>query len=158
MSIEQGPEEPEKTIEEKIEGFKGDFESWLNENPDIAQQLKNDVLSMTGVEENELVDPEMNFDMSLQKIPVSELSIYGTYCGHEVDNKCFPKKVIDFLQSKNTEFIICIGDNKEPKISSAAINISGKDADKFEKMIDKNQGSLRADNSKIDGWSIFESE
>ena len=157
MSIEQGPNGPEKTIEAKISEFKNNFESWLNENPDVAKQLKKELLEMAGVEENELVDPEMGFDMALIKVPASELSIFGTTCGTK-GNKAFSKEVLDFLQSKGIEFIIGLGENKEPVISSTAINFSEEDAEKFSEMVGNNKGSLRAENSKVSGWSVFESE
>lgn len=157
MSIEQGPTGPEKTIEEKISEFKNNFENWLNENPDVAKQLKKELLEMAGVEEGELVDPEMGFDMALIKVPATELSIFGTTCGTK-GNKVFSREVIDFLQSKGIEFIIGLGENKEPTISSAAINISAEDAEAFSEMVDNNKGSLRANSSKVSGWSVFESE
>ena len=157
MSIEQGPAGPEKTIEEKISEFRNNFESWLKENPDVAKQLKKELLEMAGVEESELIDPEMDFDLGLIKVPATELSIFGTACGTK-SNKPFSGKVINFLQSKGIEFIVGLGKNKEPIISSAAINISAEDAERFSKMVDNNKGSLRADNSKVNGWSVFESE
>ena len=157
MSIEQGPTGPEKTIEEKISEFRNNFESWLKENPDVAKQIKKELLEAAGVEESELIDPEMGFDMGLIKVPATELSIFGTTCGTK-SNKAFSGEVINFLQSKGVEFIIGLGENKEPIISSAAINISAGDAESFSEMIDNNKGSLRADNSKVSGWSVFESE
>ena len=99
----------------------------------------------------------MVFDLGLIKVPLDELSVFGTSCG-EVGNKAFTKKVVDFLRSKGVEFIVGLGANKEPIISSVAINISEKDAVKFGNMIGKNKGSLRADHSKISEWSVFESE
>lgn len=157
MSIEQGPNGPEKTIGEKISEFKNNFESWLNENPNVAKQLKIELLEMAGVEESELVDPEIGFDMALIKVPASELIIFGTTCGTK-GNKAFSKEVVDFLQSKGVEFIIGLGENKEPIISSAAINISAEDAEKFSEMVGNNKGVLRAENSKVNRWSVFESE
>jgi hypothetical protein len=157
MSLEQGPKGPEKTIVEKITGFKDDFENWLKESPEIAEQLKTEVLRMAGVEENQLIDPEMGYDFGLIKVPTPELSVFGTGCG-VIGNKPFSEKVISFLQSKGVEFIIGLGENSEPKVASAAINISLKDAEKFGQMIMSNEGSLRADPSKVKGWSVFESE
>lgn len=148
-----GPGKPEKTIAEHISGFKHDFEQWLQENPALAQQLKQELLSMAGLEEGELT----RFNLDFLKIPASELTVFGTVCG-KVGNKAFTKEVVDFLQSKGVGFILGLGDNLEPKISSAVINMSGRDARKFSAMIDKNDGSLRADSSRVNGWSAFESE
>ena len=157
MSSEQDPTGSEKIIEEKILEFKNNFENWQNENPDVAKQLKKELLEMAGIEESELVDPEMGFDMALIKVPATELSIFGTICGTK-GNRAFSKEVIDFLQSKGIEFIIGLGENKEPIISSAAVNISARDAKALSEMVSSNKGSLRADSSKVSGWSVFESE
>ncbi len=156
MPIEKGPT-GEKTHEELLLEFKKDFEDWLKMNPEIAQELKQELLEMAGIEENELVDKEMGFDLGVIKIPVEQLSIFGTSCG-DVGNKAFSQEVIDFLKSKKAEFIIGLSDNKEPKISSAAMQINEKDGEKLEKLIDKNKGSLRAEASRVEGWSVFESE
>ena len=140
-------------IEEKISQFKNDFETWLSENLDIAKQLKKELLETAGVEEDELADSEM----ALVKVPVGELSIFGTMCGTK-GNKALSGFAIDFLRSKGVEFIIGLGEDKEPLISSAAINISGEDAEKFSETVNSGKGSLRPENSKVSGWSVFESE
>ncbi|MFA6428530.1 MAG: hypothetical protein WCW02_03220 [Candidatus Buchananbacteria bacterium] len=157
MAIDKGPNGPEKTIEEKISEFKFNFDNWLAENPVIAKQLKDELLELAGIEESELTDPDLGFDLSLIKVPIAELSAFGTICG-ETDNKSFSKKVINFLESKGVEFIIGLGENKKPVITSAAINISAKDAERFSKIIDSSKGSLDPQDSQVDGWSIFESE
>ncbi len=157
MSIEQGPKGPEKSIQEKISEFKSDFENWLKENPDVAKQLKSELLEMAGVEEGELIDPDAGFDMGLLKIPVNELSIFGSACG-TIGNKPFSKEVVNFLHSKGIEFTIALGENKEPTISSIAINVSGEDMEKIGEMITNEHGSLRGENSKVSDWSVFESE
>lgn len=148
---------PEKTIIEKIASFQNSFTLWLHENPAIAQQLKNELLAMAGVEEKELVDPEMGFDLGLIKVPASELSIFSTSCGTK-GNKPFSQDVLELLQSKGVEFIIGLGDNNAPIISSAAINLSESDAEQFSGLVENNHGSLQANSSKVSGWSVFESE
>ncbi len=147
----------EKTIVEKIAGFKNAFELWLQENPVVAQQLKHELLTMAGVEENELTDPEMGFDLGLIKVPASELSIFSTSCGTK-GNKPFSQDVLELLQSKGIEFVIGLGENNVPVISSAAINLSEPDAEQLSKLVEDNHGSLQANSSEVSGWSIFESE
>lgn len=112
---------------------------------------------MSGVEKDELINPEMGFDFALIKIPLSELPIFGTFAGTK-DNNPFTSEAIDFLKSKNIEFIIGLGENKNPILSSAAINISLEEATDFLEIISINKGSLRPEKSKVNGWSIFETE
>lgn len=114
-------------------------------------------MEIAGIEESELIDTEMGFDMGLIKVPVTELSAFGTACGTK-NNKAFSKEVIDFLQSGGIEFIIGIGENKEPVISSTAVHISGEEAENFSEMINKNEGSFTSEDSKVGGWSVFGSE
>ena len=151
------PQEQEKTPEETIKEFKDDFEKYLKENPDVASELKREVLSMAGVAENELVNEDMGFDFGVVKIPIDKLTLFGTSCG-VVGNKAFTEKVVTFLKSLKVEFIIGLSGNKEFKISSVAIPISTKNGHKFEKMIEGNKGVLRCDSSKVRGWTVYESE
>jgi len=151
------PQEQKKTPEEIIREFKEDFERYLKENPDEASKLKREILSMAGVEENELVDKDMGFDFGIVKVPIEKLTLFGTSCG-VVGNKAFTEKVVDFLNAQKVEFIIALSENKEFKILSAAIPITEKEGHKFEKIIYKNQGVLRCEPSQVKGWTIYESE
>jgi len=154
------PHEQEKTPEEIIKEFKDDFEKYLKENPNVASKLKKEILSMAGVEENELVDEDMGFDFGVVKIPVEKLTLFGTSCG-VVGNKAFTEKIVDFLKSLNVRFIIGLSRNREFKISSAAIPITKKNGREFEEMIynqRENQGVLRCDSSRVRGWTKYESE
>jgi len=151
------PQEREKTPEEIIQGFKDDFEKYLSENPELAQKLKQEILSMAGVGESEMVNPQMNYDFGIIKVPVAELIRFGTACG-EIDNKAFSKKVVDFLIGESVEFIIALSSNKNFTIGSAAIQMNQKGGRKLEAMIEKNDGSLRCDSSPIRGWTVYESE
>lgn len=54
MSIEQGPGKIERTMEEKILEFKNEFDRWQQQEPKIAARIKSELLSMAGVEEDEL--------------------------------------------------------------------------------------------------------
>ncbi len=144
-------------VEKKISEFKANFEAWLKENQDLALKIKESLLRTAGLSEDELTSPEMGFDFGFIKVPVSELVPFGTSCGN-TGNKCFSEEIVKFLQSKGVEFVAAIGQNKELRIASAAMHIPFADAEKFSKMIDKNNGSLRADNCGVPGWRIFESE
>lgn len=154
MSIEQGPNESEKSFEEKIIDFKGSFEGL---DPKLAGQLKEELLEMAGLKESELADPQAGFDLGLMKIPVNELSSFSTACGTK-GNKPFSAQAIDFLRARDVDFIVALGENREPLLSSAAINLIREDAEKFEEIINSGLGSLRAEKSRLTGWSVFESE
>ena len=112
---------------------------------------------MAGIEEDELINKSMGFDFGIVKIPIEKLIVFGTSCG-VVGNKAFNAKIIDFLKSLNVKFILGLSENKKFTILSAAIPIIEKEGLKFEKMIDKNKGILRCDNSNVKGWTIYESE
>jgi len=155
------PQEQEKTPEEIIKEFGNDFEKYLQENPDIAKKIMQDLLTMAGVSESEL-DKEIMKDEGYYyvviKVPIDRLDIFGTSCGN-VGNRPFTKEVIDFLKSKKVEFIIALSFNDEPKICSAAIQIDEKSGRRLEKMVNNNKGSLRGDSSnQVSGWIIYESE
>lgn len=145
-----------KTIEQKVLEFKEYFRDWTEKEPD-GYQIKNELLDMIGINEDELCDQEMSSDMTLIKVPTDELLGFGTYCGRR-GNKAFSSEAIDFLRTRGIEFIVGIGETKELIISSLAINISTDDAERFSTIIDRGGGSLRVEKSRVDGWSVLESE
>jgi len=158
MTIEQPSHGQDKRpTKEKIDEFGESFQDWLKQDPEINERLKVELLQVAGVSENELVDSNMGFDMSLVKVPVGELSVFGTATGKS-GNKAFSGEAVGFLSSKNVEYIVGVGENNEPIICSAAINISDEDAARLTEIIEQEGGSLRADSSQVSGWSIFECE
>jgi len=62
------------------------------------------------------------------------------------------------LKSKKVKFILAVSERKEFKISSAAIPIDEKNRVKLERMIYKNEGSLRCGSSTVKGWTTCVSE
>ena len=154
MSIEKtGAGSPEKEPRIIIAELEKSFQEWLKENPEQGEKIKSELLGIAGQSESEL-----NSDgMTIIKIPAGELSIFGTFCGTK-DNKAFGENVLNFLKTKEIEFVVAVSDKDVPKISSAIMKINQEDGEALSEMIDENQGSLRCDTTKIEGWSAFESE
>ena len=154
MSIEKmGGASPEKEPKIIIAELEKSFQDWLKENPDLAEKVKSELISIYGYDEIEMNDE----DMAIIKVPLGELSIFGTFAGRS-DNKAFSGKVLDFLKDKEIEFVVAISDKEVPEITSAIMKINQEDGETLSEMISKNGGSLRCDTSKIERWSTFESE
>jgi hypothetical protein len=143
--------------EAKLLDFKTSFITWLKDNSEIGREIQSEILEAAGIEEDEMIEPMLGFDFAFMKIPVQELGIFGTDCGGK-GNKPFTKEVISFLQSRKIEFIIVLSENKRPIISAVAIHLNEKDGEVLSDQVKINEGSLRCEPSKIQGWSIFESE
>ena len=105
-------------------------------------------------------------------IDAPELKYFGSDCG-DADksgkwNRMFSNpSLITFLKNRRVEFILGIiaepdseRMEKEGRISLSAIMlpIYGRDGHIFESIADKNFGSFRYERSRIDGWSVYESE
>ena len=151
------PQERGHTPETIIQGFKDDFQRFLKENPDVVEVLKKDILAAGGLSEMELIDEEMGYDFGLVKVPVEALDSFGTSCGY-VDNTALSGEARDFLRARGVEFILGVCNNKTFVLGAAAIKIGQRDGVRLERIIEKNHGSFRRDSSKVDGWTIYESE
>ncbi len=121
--------------------------------------FRDELLRMAGGEEEYKLG-----QACLVEIPVEELPNYFTACGM-VGSKPFSKEIIDFLTARKIPGIyaclIVYGVSLEltsMRITSASIPISREDAEILSEMISEQGGSLRADVSRIAGWSCFESE
>jgi hypothetical protein len=140
-------------VDSKIPDFKNNFENWSRENGNIAAALKKELLDLAGVEEPELKDYGFDF----LHIPLKDLADFSTGCG-QIGNKPFTAKFINFLQINGVDFVVALGNSSAFEISSAAINISSGNVAEIEGMISSGNGSLRGEESRVDGWSVFESE
>lgn len=154
MGIEQmGAGSPEKEPKVIIAELEKSFQEWLKEEPEQAEEIKSGLLGIAGQSEAEL-----NADgMIIIKVPTSELSIFGTFCGTK-GNKAFGENVLNFLKTKEVEFVVAVSDKNVPKITSAIMKINQEDGEVLSEMIVKNQGSFRCDTTGIEGWAAFESE
>ena len=148
-----GSGSPEKEPKVIIAELEKSFQKWIEEEPEQAGKIKSELLSIAGQSEVEL----NNDGMVIVKIPAGELSIFGTFCGTK-DNKAFGENALNFLKTKEVEFVVAISDKDVPKITSAIIKLGQEDGEALSAIIDENQGSLRCDTTKIEGWSAFESE
>lgn len=144
---------PEKEPKIIIAELKESFKDWLKKDPEQGAEIKSELLSIAGQSESEL----NNDGMVIVKVPAGELSIFSTFCGTK-GNKAFDENVLNFLKDKEVEFVVAISDEEVPKITSAVIKISQEDGETLSEMISENEGSLRYDKTKIEGWSAFESE
>jgi len=129
------------------------FQDWLKENPDLAEKIKGELMSIYGYDEAEMSAE----GMAIIKVPLGQLSIFSTFCGTS-GNKAFGENVVNFLKDKEIEFVVAISDKEVPNITSAMININREDGEALSEMIGENNGSLRCDSSKNERWSTFESE
>ena len=154
MSIEQvGAGSPEKNPKIIIAELEKSYQDWLKENPDLARKVKNELVKISGQAEAEMSDE----GLAIVKIPIGKLSIFGTFCGTR-GNQAFGEKALNFLNGKEIEFVVAISDKEEPKITSAIMKISREDGETLSEMIAENEGSLRCEAARIEGWSAFESE
>jgi len=148
-----GAGSPEKEPRAIIAELEKSFQEWLKEEPEQAEKIKAGLLGIAGQSEAELNADEM----IIIKVPVSELSIFGTFCGTK-GNKAFGENVLNFLKTKEVEFVVAVSDKNVPKITSAIMKINQEDGEALSEMVDENQGSLRCDTTAIEGWAAFESE
>jgi len=77
------------------------------------------------------------------------------------DFNLIPKDHIDFLKkSQVTEIFtsVMIEDDGSYSILGSEMNINQKNAQKLSRLIDKHDGSWRADMGTARGWSSFETE
>jgi len=89
------------------------------------------------------------------EIPIAELSTYGTCCGHD-GNKAMAK-TIPFLQSIGVESVYAIRPAVN-EIAYMAARMSITNGRKLEDIVEKAGGSLRSEQSSINGIMFFESE
>jgi len=123
MNIEQmGAGSPEKEPKVIIAEFEKSFQKWLKEEPEQAKKIKAGLLHIAGQSEAELSTDEM----VIIKVSISELSIFGTYCGTK-GNKAFGENVLNLLKDKGVEFVVAISDKEVPKMTSAIMKINQED-------------------------------
>jgi hypothetical protein len=151
--IELGGIVPDKNSVQTIKELQQSFHDWLKECPELAEKVKAELLSIAGYDEKTL----SNDGWVIIKAPIDQLPAFGTFCGSK-NNKAFSKNVLDFLRDKKVEFVLALTDGKDPRISSAIIELGYEDGEALGEMISINGGSLRSEKSRIEGWSTFESE
>ncbi|MBU4501446.1 MAG: hypothetical protein KKA79_02545 [Nanoarchaeota archaeon] len=131
------------------------------ENISGIDLIEEDLYMMSGVDHS---DPHA---LLLIKIDSPHLEYIGSSCG-KVGNKIFSDKgLIDFLKNKDVEHIIGILYDPDSEyayqgeaigLNSIAMPIVGEDGYVFEDLAGELKGSFRYEESRIKGWSVYESE
>ncbi|MEK6929014.1 MAG: hypothetical protein AABW65_03635 [Nanoarchaeota archaeon] len=123
--------------------------------------LEDELYSISGIDRS---DPS-----GILLIPTDskDLQFVGSACGN-VGNKIFSNKsLVSFLKNRGVrEFLGIIYDpnaddtyeRQAIALSSVALPIVGKDGHIFESLVSKNDGSFRYERSRVQGWSVYESE
>jgi hypothetical protein len=120
--------------------------------------LEKEIYTMSGIERN---DPHT---LILAQIDSPHLKHIGSACG-VIGNKVFSKEqLMGFLKEKNVEYVV--GIIYDPKfegeesigLNSVALPIAEKDAEAFEELVSDLDGSFRYEDSRLKGWSVYESE
>ncbi|MBS3146093.1 hypothetical protein J4471_00155 [Candidatus Woesearchaeota archaeon] len=138
-------------------------DNYKNNGHDIegVNILEEELYRMSGIDRS---DPS---GILLIPIDSPNLENIGSACGN-VGNRIFSNKsLISFLKNKKVEKFLGIiyGPNANETydrgviaLNSVALPITGRDGHIFESLATKNGGSFRYERSRIQGWSVFESE
>ena len=160
MKISSSPER-ELSVEEKIDGFKKNFDKLRLEDKELAEKLRERLVMTAGVSEYELDKNQMldeDYYYSIVSIPADDLDMFGTSCGYR-DNLPFTKSVIKKIKESGVGSVVAISYGNEAKILAAAMKIDGRNGEIIAKMVCKNKGSWRGEASgRLPGWVLFESE
>lgn len=136
---------------EKAKLYEEEFNKYAEENPELASDIKRELICLSNVDDSDLQDA-----FALVKIPVTQLSEFGTSCG-TVGNRPFTSKAIKMLQVDN-DFVFAIILREDLNICCMLARMSEEDGQEFSDLIDNNKGSLRYDVSRVGDWASFESE
>ena len=126
------------------------------------ETLENELYHISGIQRNE------PHSILLIKNDSYNLDYFGSACGH-VGNKIFSNKEIqEFLKkySRGKEILGIIYEpnsddtykNQTIPLSSVALPLIESDGRVFEHLTEREGGSFRCEPSKVDGWTIYESE
>lgn len=148
------------TLKEIVNKLAEDYQVNRGSIPEI-DVLEQELYSVSGIDRH---DPA-----SILLIPIDSpnLHCFGSACG-AVGNRIFSNKsLVSFLKNKGVrQFLGIIYDPASDDtyerdavaLNSIALPISGKDGHKFESLASKNEGSFRYEKSRVQGWSVYESE
>jgi len=141
--------------------FKERFAQFRATDPKTAEGIADDLLTMAGLDEDEMDADGYGYIYEYAAILPDELVDFQTACG-SVPNAPFADGVaINFLKEKGVDCFYAIVMTEEDGricICSAECQLTEDDAEKFSEIIGERQGSLREDNGWTKGWSAFESE
>lgn len=139
----------------------------LAKKHELYPLMKNSIESLNGTPIIEVIPETEEKLIVLQELGKTILVLLspddlfgnGTYCGRP-GNKCFNKKVVDFLKSKNVLEIFCSVSLEDGiyHISGAGIKMSEKDGDKLSNLVGCGNGSWRSDVGINEDYCAFESE
>ncbi len=133
------------------------FIEWINNRSD-----KDEIMNHLQLEGDEIEPNVYDFygdELSGVKIDINELEGFGTSCGRK-NNTCFDNVVIDYLKECGVDHIISTIFLNEPnKLGHCLIPFnSEKEGRKFEKMIEKREGTLTSHGKFNDEYFFFETE
>lgn len=122
--------------------------------------LEGELYSMAGIK------PTEPHAFVLMDMDSPYLHHVGSSCGC-VGNKIFQNtEIINFLKERGVEYIL--GMIYEPKdmdfsdnsitVDSIALPIPYAEGYKFERLVERKNGSFRCESSKVKGWTVYESE
>jgi len=137
-------------------------ENYQTSRDSVPNELEKELYSLTGIIQD--VDPHC-----LLKIPIDSphLRHIGSALGKFANNMFSDESLIDFLKEKGVEYILGIILRPESNshyamgtipLNSIALPIKGEDAETFVTEAEKAGGSFRYEPSKVEGWSLYESE
>jgi len=144
-----------------VEEFRDNYKE-RREDVNEVETLENELYSISGIDKNS------QHAIVLMPFDSEHFDNFGSVCGH-VGNKVFSNREIQKFLSEYAHGKWALGIIDEPDLddtyknqtiplSSVALPLIESDGRVFEYLTNREGGSFRCGSSKVDGWTIYESE
>ncbi|MDI6738183.1 MAG: hypothetical protein QME12_06765 [Nanoarchaeota archaeon] len=143
-----------------VEKLSEQYKANRNSIPE-AETIEKELHSMSGI------GREMPHSLVMIMLDSPHMAYAGSSCGTSENRVFQSKSLVSFLRNRGVRYVVgIVYEPKDPEtyergfipLSSVALPIAGRDGHIFQSIVSKSNGSFRYERSRVNGWSVYESE